>query len=247
VRRRVRCLRTEPGRLGRAAAFLAAGLFLSGCAAKPLPYSGPIDIRSLEVTIKEAPPGEVYYNRRKPPGVLGYLGTAAFMGSTIYRSWADSEKTQEVSSPLRVINPNEEVVTTFVRALREAGVFRRVDVRRPAEAASLPAEAAIYDAYIELMVDRWGLTYATEGKLSAEVVVEGRMRPSRGDENLLWRRRVVETDGARLEMDALASNQPAAKEALLRTLRAAGADLARDLLKPMKPLQQRDLIPPPGM
>lgn len=242
------CSSTPPGRLGRAAALLAAGFLLAGCAPTPLPYSGPVDIKTLEVTVKEPPRGEVYYHRRKPPGVLGYLGTAAFMGSSIYRSWADSEKTQAISGHIRSIDPARELVVPFVETLRDARVFRRIEVRSAGEVSSLPPEAPVHDAYIEILVDRWGMTYATEGKLSAEVVVEGRMRPSRGGEELLWRRRVVETDGARLDAEGLATAGPEAQEAILRTLRAAGVDLARDLLGPMEtqPKGQR-LIPPPGI
>jgi hypothetical protein len=239
VRRKLSPTAPGPARMWRAAALLAAGVVLGGCATKPLPYSGPIDVKSVEVSIQEVPPPEVYYHRRQPPGVLGYLGTAAFMGSTIYRSWADSEKTDEVVSYLKRIEPTEEVVGSFVKTLREARVFRRVD-HRGASRAGGP-----HDAFIELMIDRWGLTYATEGQVAAEVVVVGRMRPTRQGEELLWRRRIVETDGARLNLEGLDAAGQVAQDALRRTLRAAGVDLANDLLGPQKPPPKpKELLPP---
>ncbi len=236
---------TSPRALGRtrlrwAAAALMVAL-AAGCAPGPLPFEGPLDIRTVEVTVKEVPPAEVYYHRRQPPGVLGYLGTAAFMGSTVYRSWADSQQTEAVGPSLTAVNAAEEVVGPFVEALRKSGVFRRVDVRRAGQDSGLQGP---YDGFIELLVDRWGMTYATEGQVSAEVVVEGRMRTARAGEELLWRRRIVETDGARTELEALGEEGQRVEGQVRRTLRAAGLDLARDLLKPLQRLQPKPLLPP---
>lgn len=231
-----------PARLGRLAALVAALVLGAGCAPSPLPYSAPLDIRAVEVTIKEVPPAEVYYNRRQPPGVLGYLGTAAFMGSTIYRSWADSEKTEEVVQDLRNLEAMDSFVKPFAETLRESGFFRRVDVKR----AGQPSRAVLYDAFIELLVDRWGLTYASEGQLAAEVVAVGRMRSPRKGEELLWRRRMVQTDGTRISLAKLAEEGPKAEEALRKTMRATGIDLARDLLKPItgSTPKAKELLPP---
>lgn len=239
-----------PGRARRmwAAACLAAGFLAAGCATTPVALDKPQEVRSLEVSIKDVPPMEAYYYRRQPPGVLGYLGTAAFMGSNIYRSWADSEWTERYRPHARMIKPAEEVMGPFLESLKKAGVFRRVDIHKVGEA---PTDATLYDAKVEILLDRWGMTYAAEGKVSAEVVVEGRMRPYKGEE-LLWRRRIVETDGARTEMERLAEDGRLVEDSLRRTLRAAGVDLARDLLIPYQGSSQpaqapKELLPPPEM
>jgi hypothetical protein len=197
----------------------------------------------VEVTIKEVPTPEVYYNRRQPPGVLGYLGTAAFMGSTIYRSWADSEKTQEVVQDLRNLEAMEAFVKPFAQTLKDSGFFRRVDVKK----ADQPSRAVLYDAFIELLVDRWGLTYASEGQVAAEVVAVGRMRSPRKGEELLWRRRMVQTDGTRINLAKLSEEGGKAEDALRKTMTATGIDLARDLLKPLTGStspQAKELLPP---
>ena len=229
-------LRVPPPRLlHRAAAGLAAGLLLGGCAPSPVAFHGSTDVRSVEVTVAEVPPVEVYYHRNQPPGVLGYLGTAAFMASNVYRAIADSQKTQKLQPRIQGLQPSEEIIGPFLVELRRAGVFRRV-VRRGADRLGGPPP----DAIIEIDVERWGPTYASEEELSAQVVVVGRMRPARV-EKLLWRRRIVETDGARATFDKLTADAEALASALRRALRAAGADLARDLAAGLKP---QHLLPP---
>ena len=230
--------RQKPPLLLQAAASLAAGLFLAGCAPKPVAFRGPKDVRVVEVEVAEAPPMEVYYYRRQPPGIVGYLGTAALMGSTIYRSWADSRKTERLKPHVRKLKPAEELLVPFIEALRASGAFRRVS-RRGADGRS-----GVVDARIELMIDRWGLTYATEGKLWAEAVVEGRMRSVRG-EALFWRLRMVETDGTQSDLESLAADGKALRAALRRTLQAAAKDLARDLLKGLKPARPTSTTPSP--
>lgn len=205
--------------LGLAAAFL----LLAGCAPSPVAFGGSTDVRVVEVAVAEVPPLEVYYHRNKPPGVLGYLGTAAFMASNVYRAIADSQKTAQLRPRLTRLKPEEEIVGPFVAELRRSGVFRRVDRRGAGEAGGPPA-----DAVIEIEVVRWGPTYASEEELAAQVVVVGRMRPARA-EKLLWRRKIVETDGARATFEKLSADGEALRAAFRRILRAAGADLARDL------------------
>ncbi|MEE8209514.1 MAG: hypothetical protein V3R38_02060 [bacterium] len=229
-------LRVPPPRLlRRAAAGLAAGLLLGGCAPSPVAFHGSTDVRSVEVTVAEVPPVEVYYHRNQPPGVLGYLGTAAFMASNVYRAIADSQKTQKLRTRIHGLQPREEIIGPFLDELRRAGVFRRV-ARRGADRLGGPPP----DAVIEIEVERWGPTYASEEELSAQVVVVGRMRPVRA-EKLLWRRKIVETDGARATFDKLTADAEALASALRRALRAAGADLARDLAAGLKP---QHLLPP---
>ncbi|MCH7921613.1 MAG: hypothetical protein IH975_01100 [Nitrospinae bacterium] len=228
------------GRIRRAVAALAAGLFLSGCgSSKPVSFRGPTDIRSVEVALADLPPMEAYYHRRHPPGRWSFLGATpyTFMPLTMYRSWADDKETEQLKPHLLKLDAGGEMLASFVETLRQAGVFRRVE-RRGAQGAF--GSGGLYDARIDLEVDRWGFTYATEGKLAAEVVLVGRMRPAQG-EKLLWRRELLETDGARATLEELANNGEVMRAALRRTLRAAAADLARDLTRGLKP---QHLIPP---
>jgi hypothetical protein len=60
------------------------------------------------------------------------------------------------------------------------------------------------------------------------------MHPAKS-EKLIWRRELVETGGARATLEELANNGEVMRAALRRTLRAAAADLARDLTRGLKP------------
>ena len=228
------------GRIRRGVAALAAGLFLSGCASSsPVAFHGSMDIRSVEVALADLPPMEAYYHRRHPPGRWSFLGATpyTFMPLTMYRSWADDKETEQLKPHLLGLDPAVEMTASFVETLRQTRVFRRVE-RRGAQGAL--GSGGPYDARIDLEVDRWGFTYATKGKLAAEVVVVGRMRPAKS-EKLIWRRELVETDGARVTLEELANNGEIMRAALRRTLRAAAADLARDLTRCLKP---QHLMPP---
>ncbi len=222
------------GRIRRAVAALAASLFMSGCASSnPVAFHGPTDIRSVEVALADLPPMEVYYHRKQPPGFLGSLHAATRTVSAIYQSWADSEKTEQLKPHLVNLDAGEEMATPFIETLRNAGVFRRVQ-RRGAQWAS--GFGGPPDALIEIEVERWGFIYVVEEELSAQVVLVGRMRPSAsGGEKLIWKRRLAETDGARADLEELANNGEVMRAALRRTLRAAAADLARDLTRGLKP------------
>ncbi len=224
------------GRIRRGVAALAASLVLSGCASSsPVAFHGPMAIRSVEVTLADLPPMETYYHRRHPPGRWRFLGATpyTFMSLTMYRSWADEKETEQLKPHLLKLDAAGEMTTSFVETLRQARVFRRVE-RRGAQGAL--GSGGPYGARIDLEVDRWGFTYATEGKLSAEVVVVGRMHLSAsGGEKLIWRRELVETGGARANLEELANNGEVMRAALRRTLRAAAADLARDLTRGLKP------------
>ncbi len=230
------------GRIRRAVAALAASLILSGCASSgPVAFHGSMDIRSVEVALADLPPMETYYYRRHPPGRWRFLEAApyTFMPLTMYRTWADDKETELLKPHLLKLDAAGEMTASFVETLRQARVFRRVD---PRGAQGALGSGGPYDARIDLEVDRWGFTYATEGKLSAEVVVVGRMHPSAsGGEKLIWRRELVETDGARATLEELANNGEVMRAALRRTLRAAAADLARDLTRGLKP---QHLMPP---
>ncbi len=223
-------------RIRRAVAALATCLILSGCASSgPVAFHGSTDIRSVEVALADLPPMESYYHRRHPPGRWSFVGATpyTFMPLTMYRSWADDKETEQLKPHLLKLDAAGEMTTSFVQTLRQAGVFRRVDLRG---AQGALGSGGPYDARIDLEVDRWGFTYATEGKLSAEVVVLGRMHPSAsGGEKLIWRRELVETGGARATLEELANNGEVMRAALRRTLRAAAADLARDLTRGLKP------------
>jgi hypothetical protein len=140
-----------------------------------------------------------------------------------------------IAAHIEDLKAGELVADSFMGALRQARVFERL-VR-----AGLDQEGSVADARIELVIDRWGFSYATEGKVSAEVVVEARMRPAQGGE-LLWRRRLVVTDGARWSVEELDLEGGKLRAALLKTLRAAGQDLARDLIGKGSPT--RGLLPP---
>ncbi len=222
------------GRIRRAVAALAASLILSGCASSgPVAFHGSMDIRSVEVALADLPPMETYYYRRHPPGRWRFLEAApyTFMSLTMYRSWADDKETELLKPHLLKLDAAGEMTTSFVETLRQARVFRRVD---PRGAQGTFGSGGPYDARRDLEVDRWGFTYATEGKLSAEVVVVGRMHPAKS-EKLIWRRELVETGGARATLEELANNGEVMRAALRRTLRAAAADLARDLTRGLKP------------
>ncbi len=222
------------GRIRRAVAALAASLILSGCASSgPVAFHGSMDIRSVEVALADLPPMETYYYRRHPPGRWSFVGATpyTFMPLTMYRSWADDKETEQLKPHLLKLDAAGEMTTSFVETLRQARVFRRVD---PRGAQGALGSGGPYDARIDLEVDRWGFTYATEGKLSAEVVVVGRMHPAKS-EKLIWRRELVETGGARATLEELANNGEVMRAALRRTLRAAAADLARDLTRGLKP------------
>ncbi|MCZ6700305.1 MAG: hypothetical protein O7B80_01480 [bacterium] len=224
------------GRIRRAVAALAASLILSGCASSgPVAFHGSMDIRSVEVALADLPPMETYYYRRHPPGRWSFVGATpyTFMPLTMYRSWADEKDTEQLKPHLLKLDAAGEMTASFVETLRQTRVFRRVD---PRGAQGTFGSGGPYDARIDLEVDRWGFTYATEGKLSAEVVVVGRMHSSAsGGEKLIWRRELVETGGARATLEELANNGEVMRAALRRTLRAAAADLARDLTRGLKP------------
>ncbi|MCZ6660592.1 MAG: hypothetical protein O6916_04075 [bacterium] len=222
------------GRIRRAVAALAASLILSGCASSgPVAFHGSMDIRSVEVALADLPPMETYYYRRHPPGRWSFVGATpyTFMPLTMYRSWADEKDTEQLKPHLLKLDAAGEMTASFVETLRQTRVFRRVD---PRGAQGALGSGGPYDARIDLEVDRWGFTYATEGKLSAEVVVVGRMHPAKS-EKLIWRRELVETGGARATLEELANNGEVMRAALRRTLRAAAADLARDLTRGLKP------------